>query len=169
MAVTDFRDGFVEKHVSTMRRWEILPEPRLHNARHMPDGLSCKNAPATSRRPRCRPVPGGAPMSQTAHDKWQGDQSPRRAGKQHKRQHPPNTQTLAKHNTDKQYSDHFPAKNQTNKKTERSNKVVLNYKNHKIADTPQKRGFKVGFQVHISRVAKKVATPKSSFSRPSRK
>ena len=43
---------------------------------------------------------------QTAHDGWQEDQSHGRARKRHKRQHPPNAQTPAEKNTDKQHSDH---------------------------------------------------------------
>ena len=45
-----------------------------------------------------------------ARHNWQEDQSPRRAEKRHKRQHPPNAQTPAERHIDKQHSDHFPAK-----------------------------------------------------------
>ena len=39
MVAAHLRDRFVE-NMSTMRRWESLPGPRLHIARHMPDGPS---------------------------------------------------------------------------------------------------------------------------------
>ena len=62
-----------------MRRWELPPEPRLHNARHMPDGPSCKQCSCRlqthTRALRARG--GGAPTHRTAHDKWQEDQTTR--------------------------------------------------------------------------------------------
>ena len=80
--------------MSTMCRWELLPEPRHHIARHMPDGPTCKKCSCHLQThtgpPRARG--GGAPTHQTAHDKWQEDDSPSRDWKPHKRQHPPNEQ-----------------------------------------------------------------------------
>ena len=42
IAATHLKDRFVEKHVSTMRQRELLPEPRQHIAWHVPDGPSRK-------------------------------------------------------------------------------------------------------------------------------
>ena len=104
IAKSHFRDRFVEKHVSAMRRWKLLSETAPL------DGLSCKKCLyhlQTHTRPP-RACGGGAPMHPTAQEV----QSPGRAGKRHKRQHPPNThptpQTPANTNTDKQHSDHLP-------------------------------------------------------------
>ena len=94
----------VEMHVSTMRRLQSLPEPCLHIARHMPDGPSCKKCSCHIQAHTRKPRACGAPKYQTAR-KLKEDQSPGRAGKRHKRQHPPNAQTPATKHTDNQLSD----------------------------------------------------------------
>ena len=106
MAATHLQDRFVEKHVSTMRRLELLPEPRLHIARHTPDGPSDAHEAAPCPWRRRTNAPDNA--RQMARN-----QSPGRARRRHIRQHPSNSQTLAKKTTDKQHSDHPRAKRST--------------------------------------------------------
>ena len=60
-AAAHLQDRLVEKHVSTMRRWELLPELRLLIARHMPDGPACKKCSCHLQTHRRPPRSRGAP------------------------------------------------------------------------------------------------------------
>ena len=91
IAKSHLRARFVEKLVSTMRRWKLLPETRL--------AYRARNASATSCSGR----------------QLQEDQSGR-ARKRHKRQHLTNAQTAAKKKHRQQLSDHLPGKTKQKKK-----------------------------------------------------
>ena len=113
MAATHLRDRFVEKHAFTARRWDLLPEPRLHIA-SPPDAHEAAPCRRHTNAPdRARHMARG-PITRTRREATQTATPTQRPDP-------------GKHKTPTSnfVSDNSPEKRNQNK-TNRSTKVVLN-------------------------------------------